>query len=194
MEFTRLMDISNESFTKDMSMGGKGQQIESDAKRIDPKNELLSQTIVEMHVSVRDINLALMKNAKKYNFITPRDFLDFIKHFVDLTQEKKTELQELQEHLEIGITKLKNTEKSVQELGDTLKQYDMKLIAQKKQVREKMDSLTKESQKVNNKKDIAESTKVKLVEKQAFVAERQVIVKTDLGKAEPALISALESV
>ena len=43
----------------------------------------------------------------------------------------------------------------MQELGDTLKQYDMKLIAQKKHVKEKMDALTKESQKVNNKKEVA---------------------------------------
>jgi dynein heavy chain 1 len=42
MEFTRLMDISNESFSKDMSMGGQGQQVDAGVKRIDPKNELLS--------------------------------------------------------------------------------------------------------------------------------------------------------
>jgi dynein heavy chain 1 len=147
-----------------------------------------------MHCSVRNLNLSLQKSAKKFNFITPRDFLDFIKHFVDLQHEKKTELSELQEHLEIGIQKLKNTEKSVQELGDTLKQYDMKLIAQKKHVKEKMDALTKESQKVNNKKEVAETTKVKLEEKQEFVSERKVIVETDLGKAEPALVAALASV
>ena len=82
--------------------------------------------------------------------------MDFIKHFVDLSGKKKSELQELQEHLEVGITKLKNTEKSVQELGDRLKQYDLKLVQQKKQVNEKMKALTDESQKVNNKKDIAE--------------------------------------
>lgn len=30
-----------------------------------------------------------MKGAKKFNYITPRDFLDFIKHFVELHGEKK---------------------------------------------------------------------------------------------------------
>jgi len=59
MEFTRLMDISDESFSKDMSMGGKGQQVDVGHKRIDPKNELLSQVIVEMHLSVRNINLSM---------------------------------------------------------------------------------------------------------------------------------------
>lgn len=121
IEFTRMMDISNESFTKNMDMGGGQQQIESGARRLDPKNELLSEVIVDMHCAIKDINLTLQKQAKKFNFITPRDFLDFIKHFVDLSGAKKSELSELQDHLEVGITKLKNTEKSVQELGDRLK-------------------------------------------------------------------------
>jgi dynein heavy chain 1, cytosolic len=62
--------------------------------RIDPKNQMISQTIVEIHTSVRDVNLKLMKSAKKFNYITPRDFLDFIGHFVHLNQEKKSELEE----------------------------------------------------------------------------------------------------
>jgi dynein heavy chain 1 len=48
-----------------------------------------------MHISVRDVNIKLSKAAKKYNFITPRDFLNFIKQFISLYSEKKGELEEL---------------------------------------------------------------------------------------------------
>ena len=61
---------------------------------VDPKHEAISQLIVQIHSSVRDLNQKLMKSAKKFNYITPRDFLDFIHHFVDLEQEKKEELRE----------------------------------------------------------------------------------------------------
>jgi dynein heavy chain 1 len=37
----------------------------------------------------------MSKSAKKFNYITPRDFLDFIGHFVHLNKEKKDELEEL---------------------------------------------------------------------------------------------------
>ena len=47
-----------------------------------------------MHNAVRDVNTKLMRSAKKFNYITPRDFLDFIRHFVDLLHEKKEELEE----------------------------------------------------------------------------------------------------
>ena len=97
LEFTKYLDIPASSFTKDMEQ--QESIMEGTEKRIDPKNELVSQCIVEIHSVVRELNLKFSKSAKKFNYITPRDFLDFIKHFVDLTAEKRSELDNLQEHL-----------------------------------------------------------------------------------------------
>jgi dynein heavy chain 1 len=69
--------------------------MDEDGKIIDPKNELLSKCIVDLHKSVRDVNQKLQKQAKKFNYITPRDFLDFIKHFTHLKTLKQQELVEL---------------------------------------------------------------------------------------------------
>jgi dynein heavy chain 1 len=80
-----------------------------------------------MHLQVRDINTKLMKQAKKYNFITPRDFLDFIKHFIDLRTDKKSELVELQSHLKMGLDKLKESEDEVVQLQGELKKYSSEL-------------------------------------------------------------------
>lgn len=83
LEFTKYLDIPSDCFSKNMEMAE--QNFDDGEKRTDPKHELLSQCIVDIHATVRDINIKLSKSAKKYNFITPRDFLDFIHHFVDLT-------------------------------------------------------------------------------------------------------------
>ena len=53
-----------------------------------------------------------------------------------------------------------------------------------------MTMLTDQSQKVNQKKDFAEKQKAQLEIKQVQIAERQISVERDLGKAEPALIAA----
>jgi len=57
-------------------------------KVMDPRNELLSQCIVQLHIAVRNVNKKLMRSAKKFNFITPRDFLDLIRHFIALKNIK----------------------------------------------------------------------------------------------------------
>ncbi len=97
-EFSKYLDIQSSSFTKNMDMGGKVIS-EPGQKRSDHKHELLSQCIVNMHISVRDLNTKLSKSAKKFNFITPRDFLNFIKQCIALQSEKKGELEELPSHL-----------------------------------------------------------------------------------------------
>jgi len=130
-EFTKYLDVPANSFTRAIEMDekivqdGEGEN----AKRVDPKSQLLSKCIVDIHCTVRDLNIKLMKSAKKFNYITPRDFLDFIGHFVHLNQEKKSELEEQQGHLNTGIVKLQNTERSVKELGEKLKDYQKLLDA-----------------------------------------------------------------
>ena len=119
----------------------------------------MSTCIVEIHRAVRELNIKFSKSAKKFNYITPRDFLDFIRHFVDLSAEKRSELEELQEHLQVGIDKLKNTEKQVQELSETLKDYDAKLKQKNIEADQQMKLLTTETRKVEQKTEAAERTK-----------------------------------
>jgi dynein heavy chain 1 len=111
--FTESIDIPSDCFSKDVAFDQQMDADESGGKVIDPRNELLSECIVKLHIAVRDVNEKLMKSAKKFNYITPRDFLDFIKHFIELKNDKKSELVELQGHLNRGLEKLKESEDEV---------------------------------------------------------------------------------
>jgi len=86
--FTEGIDIASDCFAKDVG-GDDYQQADADGEKVmDPRNELLSQCIVQLHIAVRNVNKKLMRSAKKFNFITPRDFLDLIKHFIALKSIK----------------------------------------------------------------------------------------------------------
>jgi dynein heavy chain 1 len=82
---TETIEVPDASFTKPV---GFDEAPEYGVVAVDPKNALLAETIVNMHKAVRELNVSLMKSAKKFNYITPRDFLDFIKHFLDLKAKK----------------------------------------------------------------------------------------------------------
>lgn len=47
--------------------------------------------------------------------ITPRHYLDFINHYADLFNEKRSELEEQQMHLNVGLRKIKETVDQVSE-------------------------------------------------------------------------------
>jgi dynein heavy chain 1 len=68
-----------------------------------------------------------MRSAKKFNYITPRDFLDFIKHFTHLKSVKQQELIELQGHLNSGLEKLKESEDEVATMQAKLTVYQTDL-------------------------------------------------------------------
>jgi dynein heavy chain 1 len=80
-----------------------------------------------MHLAVKEVNTKLARQAKRFNYITPRDFLDFIKHFVELLAEKKEDLEEQQLHLNVGLGKLKETETSVLDLQRQLTVFEKEL-------------------------------------------------------------------
>ncbi len=96
--------------------------------------------------------------------------------------------------MNIGITKLKNTERSVAELGEKLKLYSKQLFDKQNEVNIKMSSLTLESTKVSERQKIAEKTKIILEEQTKNIASRRTVAEKDLAGAEPALLAAQESV
>ena len=86
---TESIDISSDCFSKEVGFGENVMPTDEEGARVvDPRNELLSECIVKLHLAVRDVNNKLLRSAKKFNYITPRDFLDFIKHFIDLKAVK----------------------------------------------------------------------------------------------------------
>lgn len=49
--------------------------------------------------------------------ITPRHYLDFINQYANLFNEKRSELEEQQMHLNVGLRKIKETVDQVKEKG-----------------------------------------------------------------------------
>jgi dynein heavy chain 1 len=59
--FTETIDVSSDSFQIDV---GTSQEIFDDdgkSKIVDPRNELVAEAVVKMHVAVRDVNKKLLK-------------------------------------------------------------------------------------------------------------------------------------
>lgn len=117
-------------------------------------------TIVSMHSTVIELNKKLAKSAKKFNYITPRDFLDFIKHFVELYKEKKSLLEDQQFHLNVGLDKLKLTETQVLEMQGSLDIKKAELEKKEKEASEKMTLIVQEKTKAKEKQEQSEKLKV----------------------------------
>jgi len=68
---------------------------------------------VYVHQTLHHSSARLARRGGHSTAITPRHFLDFIHHFVKLYHEKRSDLEEQQLHLNVGLNKIAETVEQV---------------------------------------------------------------------------------
>jgi hypothetical protein len=82
--------------------------------------DAIINSFVFVHLTLHKANKRLSKRGGRTMAITPRHFLDFISHFVKLYNEKRSDLEEQQLHLNIGLNKIAETVEQVEEMKKSL--------------------------------------------------------------------------
>uniref|UniRef100_A0A803V8E2 Dynein axonemal heavy chain 17 n=1 Tax=Ficedula albicollis TaxID=59894 RepID=A0A803V8E2_FICAL len=156
----------------------------------DAVKDSISKFMAHVHISVNEVSRLYLSNEHRYNYTTPKSFLEQIKLYQSLLLKKDLELKAKMERLESGLEKLKSTSAQVDELKAKLAAQEVEL----KQKNEDADRLIQvvglETEKVSRKKAVAdeEERKVALITQE--VEQKQRDCEEDLAKAEPALAAA----
>lgn len=82
--------------------------------------EAVINACVYVHQTLHKANTRLAKRGGRTMAITPRHYLDFIHHFVKLHNEKRSDLEEQQLHLNVGLSKIAETVEQVEEMQKSL--------------------------------------------------------------------------
>ncbi|KAM6049902.1 dynein axonemal heavy chain 17 [Theristicus caerulescens] len=153
----------------------------------------ISQFMSHVHMSVKEMSKTYLAMERRYNYTTPKTFLEQIKLYQNLLSKKRSELTAKIERLETGLTKLQSTASQVDDLKAKLAVQEAEL----KQKNEDADKLIHvvgvETEKVSREKAIADEEELKVQAINTNVAEKQRACETDLAKAEPALVAAQEA-
>ncbi|NXL49102.1 DYH17 protein, partial [Podilymbus podiceps] len=153
----------------------------------------ISQFMSYVHMSVKKMSKTYLATERRYNYTTPKTFLEQIKLYQNLLSKKRSELTAKIERLEKGLTKLRSTASQVDDLK-------AKLAVQEEELKQKNEDTNKlihvvgiQTEKVSKEKAIADEEELKVKAINMNVAEKQRACETDLAKAEPALIAAQEA-
>ncbi|XP_059684255.1 dynein axonemal heavy chain 17 [Gavia stellata] len=153
----------------------------------------ISRFMAYIHTSVKEMSKTYLAMERRYNYTTPKTFLEQIKLYQNLLLKKQSELTAKIERLEKGLTKLQSTASQVDDLKAKLAVQEAEL----KQKNEDADKLIHvvgvETEKVSREKAIADEEELKVQAINTNVAEKQRACETDLAKAEPALVAAQEA-
>lgn len=153
----------------------------------------VSRFMAYAHTSVNQMSKVYLQNERRYNYTTPKSYLEQISLFAKLLNMKHAELKKKVERLENGLEKLRNT-------GDQVAELKLKLAVQEVELQEKNEAADHliqvvgvETQKVQHEKQLADEEELKVGIIAEEVSKKQKDCEEDLVKAEPALLAAQEA-
>ncbi|XP_033732158.1 dynein beta chain, ciliary-like [Pecten maximus] len=155
--------------------------------------ESISQFMAFVHQSVNETSQKYLANEKRYNYTTPKSFLEQIKLYDNLLNKKNMDLQAKIIRLENGLEKLRSTATQVADLKSKLASQEVELAQKNEDANKLITVVGAETEKVSKEKAIADEEERKVSVITEEVGKKQVDCERDLAKALPALEAAKEA-
>ncbi|KAJ1516905.1 hypothetical protein HMI54_007793 [Coelomomyces lativittatus] len=142
------------------------------------------------HQTVNEVSKKYLLNEKRYNYTTPKSFLELINLYKIMLEKKAGELTRSMERLENGLTKLESTSAQVDDLKAKLATQEVELKTKNEEAELLIARVGIDTEKVNKEKAIADEEERKVAQFTKEVQEKQRQCEEDLRAAEPALEAA----
>ncbi|XP_075239024.1 cytoplasmic dynein 1 heavy chain 1-like isoform X4 [Convolutriloba macropyga] len=151
-------------------------------------------SFVFIHQSLHRVSDKLTKRGGRPVVVTPRHYLDFISHYVKLSSEKRNDLEEQQQHLSVGLQKIRETVQQVEQLQKELKVKSKELEEKNALANAKLKQMVADQQAAESKKTEGEALQVKLKEMSEYISVKRNDVMHQLAAVEPAVEEAKQAV
>lgn len=145
------------------------------------------------HTSVNTMSRVYLQNERRYNYTTPKSYLEQISLYGKLLNQKFTELKKKVIRLENGLDKLRSTAVQVDALKSKLAVQEVELQEKNQAADELIKIVGVETQKVQTEKATADEEEKNVGIIAVEVSKKQRDCEADLVKAEPALSAAQEA-
>ncbi|CAF1186132.1 unnamed protein product [Adineta steineri] len=150
----------------------------------------VSEFMAYVHSSVNEMSVQYLTNERRYNYTTPKSFLEQIGLYRNLLQTKRREHEDGILRLENGLVKLESVAKQTDELKEKLKVEEVEVTKKNTEADRLIKVVESETKKVTEQRESAAIEEKEVAEKKERVAERQAESDRDLQKALPALKAA----
>ena len=150
--------------------------------------------VAEVHSSVGQASLAYLKEEKRFNYTTPKSFLELIEFYKQLLAQRRADMFAGIERLDTGLNTLMRTNKDVEKLQEFLKEKKKEVEAKKAATDALLEEMGKQRSEAEAQQAIADVEKKKA---DAAAAEAKAIEEQcagDLRVAKPALDAANDAV
>ncbi|OLY80070.1 Cytoplasmic dynein 1 heavy chain 1 [Smittium mucronatum] len=189
-EFTSSLDINNQNYIPPNNAPVYYNETEGALSY----RTVVINAFVSVHNSMKCISSQFSKRNGRINYITPRHYLDFIQHFTRMYNEKISDLEEQQRHLNVGLDKLHSTVEQVQQLRISLAAKKLELEEKTNQANNKLKQMVEDQNEAEKTRAQSLQIQAELETKNIEIQRQRTTVMADLDKAEPAVLEAQQAV
>ena len=143
-----------------------------------------------MHTKAADLSTKMLEEMKRANYITPTKYLDLVKTYIALVAEKTKAITAMASKLQNGLGKLQATQEQVAELEIVLKEQGKIVDAERVKCDKLNEVIAEQQREASIQKAKVEEETAKSQGDVDQCAKLEVLAKTELGKAMPALTAA----
>ncbi|XP_078713472.1 dynein axonemal heavy chain 10 [Lampetra fluviatilis] len=140
--------------------------------------------VVSVHCSVGDFSVQFQRKLRRSNYVTPKNYLDYLATYTRLLEEKDLYILGQCQRLEGGLDKLAEASVQLAELNERLAEQKVVLAAKSLACDALLEEISRSTETVNEKKQLAE-------EKAREIEDQNRVIAVEKGEAEEALAAAL---
>jgi dynein heavy chain len=146
--------------------------------------------MVAVHLSVGDVSLQFMQKYRRANYVTPKNYLDYINTYNRLLEENRDLNGRLCLRLESGLGKLEESSKQLDVLNVQLAEQNIAVKNKTEACNKLLEVITVNTKEAEEKKELAEAKGKELDAQNIQIAKDKEEAESALAEALPALEEA----
>lgn len=154
----------------------------------------LADHMADVHISVTEMSKKYFETQRRYNYVTPKSFLELIHFYEILLKQKKEEIQRQITRLDDGLSTLRKTSADVAELQVDLKHTMVQVAEKQASTNLLLEQMGREKAGAEVQQEHANKEKAKAEEASAAAAQLAAEAEKELSAAKPAMDAAASAV
>uniref|UniRef100_H3DNF8 Dynein axonemal heavy chain 2 n=1 Tax=Tetraodon nigroviridis TaxID=99883 RepID=H3DNF8_TETNG len=151
----------------------------------------VASTFVTIHQSVAQMSLKMRLDVRRYNYVTPTNYLELVSGYKKLLAEKSLELGEQVNKLCNGLLKISDTREKVEGMTVELEEAKKQVAEFQKQCEEYLTVILEQKREADRHQKVVSEDREKIRAEEVQCKEMAANAQKDLDEALPALEEAL---
>ncbi|XP_043277760.1 dynein axonemal heavy chain 2 [Venturia canescens] len=176
---------------------GDDKQGSATAPQLQPLPERMRDAVAStfslIHDSVVQFSRRMATEMKRYNYVTPTNFLELVTRYKEMLTSKRSELVKQADKLRGGLFKIDDTSEKVQEMTVELGTTQQQVISSTRECEEFLGTIVNQRRDADETQKLVTAKSIRITEESKDCKRLEEIARADLAVVEPALDEAMKA-